>query len=259
MNCRVCDESVAFSFRERVLGKYDVSYYYCDRCGALQTEHPYWLEEAYGDAIIDADTGLIRRNLYFSEMLSCILFKLFGAEGSYADIAGGYGMMTRLMRDRGFDYYWSDPYCDNFLAKGFEAEFSEKRKYDAVSAFEVLEHTVDPIGFIADTFQKTNADLIVFSTELFKAPAPKDWFYFAFEGGQHIVFFQKRTLTEIASRLNLRFYSNGTFHIFSKRRLSGLFLNLLRGPFRKLYLLWIRIFLKSKTMSDHYRILNKTL
>lgn len=257
MNCRICEERTDFSFKEKVLNKYDVSYYYCAGCGALQTEPPYWLDEAYDDAIIDADTGLIRRNLYFSEMLSCILFKLFGTKGSYADVAGGYGMMTRLMRDRGFDYRWSDPYCENILARGFEAEFSEGKKYDAVSAFEVLEHTVNPIQFLEDTFEKTNADLIVFSTELFRAPAPKDWFYFAFEGGQHVVFFQKRTLSAMASRMNLRFYSNGTFHIFSKKRVSGLFLRLIRTPFRRLYLLWARLFLKSKTMSDHYLILNK--
>nr|PJZ90792.1 hypothetical protein CH379_22340 [Leptospira ellisii] len=57
--------------------------------------------------------------------------------------------------------------------------------------------------------------------------------------------------------MNLRLYSNGTFHIFSKKRVSGLFLRLIRTPFRRLYLLWARIFLKSKTMSDHFLILNK--
>ncbi|XDD51559.1 class I SAM-dependent methyltransferase [Leptospira sp. WS92.C1] len=259
MNCRICSEKTSFSFEEVILNRYTISYYLCGHCGLLQTEKPYWLEEAYGDAIIDADTGLIRRNLFFSEMLACILFKIFRGKGSFVDIAGGYGMMTRLMRDRGFDYYWSDPYCENVLAKGFGVDFSKEEKFQAVSAFEVLEHTADPISFLKDTLEKTNAEVIVISTELFQEPVPasKDWFYYAFEGGQHISFFQKKTLIEISKRLNLYFYSNGTFHILSKIKISSFFFFLVKSPLRKLYLFWIRLFLQPKTMSDHYLLLQK--
>ena len=34
----------------------------CPKCGYVQTETPYWLEQAYVHAINRSDTGLLRRN-----------------------------------------------------------------------------------------------------------------------------------------------------------------------------------------------------
>jgi hypothetical protein len=46
------------AFRHTVLRKYDVQYFQCGGCGFLQTETPYWLDEAYSSAIVTADTGI---------------------------------------------------------------------------------------------------------------------------------------------------------------------------------------------------------
>ncbi len=45
-------------FTAKVLGKYDVQYYQCVITGFIQTEEPYWLEEAYSSAITKLDIGL---------------------------------------------------------------------------------------------------------------------------------------------------------------------------------------------------------
>ncbi len=44
-------------FKANILGKYLVTYYYCEETGILQTEEPYWLEEAYRSAIADTEYG----------------------------------------------------------------------------------------------------------------------------------------------------------------------------------------------------------
>ncbi|WP_052580683.1 class I SAM-dependent methyltransferase [Leptospira inadai] len=237
--------------------KHLVSYFLCPDCGALQTEAPYWLDEAYNSAIIDADTGLVARNIFFSEMLSCVLFHIFGAKGKFLDLAGGYGMMTRLMRDRGFDYYWSDPYCENILAKGFGIEDSGCEKFDAVSAFEVLEHTVHPKDFVRESLSR--ADTFVFTTEIFREPVPdpRDWFYYAFEGGQHIIFFQNRTLSKIADDLSLHYFSNGVLHIFSKKSIAKSVVLLSRTRLRGLYLFWISKRMRSRIMKDHHDLVSR--
>jgi len=80
---------------------------------------PYWLDEAYGDAISVLDTGLIQRNLHIAERLAPLLYFLFDHKAPYLDVAGGYGMLVRLMRDIGFDFYWSDKYCRNLFAECF--------------------------------------------------------------------------------------------------------------------------------------------
>ncbi|MDM9385348.1 hypothetical protein QUB80_32355 [Chlorogloeopsis sp. ULAP01] len=40
-----------------------MTYYFCEESGLLKTEKPYWLDEAYQEAIADTDTGLVRRNI----------------------------------------------------------------------------------------------------------------------------------------------------------------------------------------------------
>ena len=102
--CTVCGVSMTSAFNAKVLDKYDVHYQQCSGCGLLQTEEPYWLDEAYSNAIAVADTGLVMRNFSIASKLVVLLYLAFEKRGAYLDIAGGYGMLTRLMRDYGFDY-----------------------------------------------------------------------------------------------------------------------------------------------------------
>ena len=99
------------AFRHLLLRKHDVQYFQCGTCGFLQTETPYWLDEAYSSAIVSADTGIMQRNVYLSRMAAAVFWRLFRGSGRYLDAAGGYGLFTRLMRDIGLDYYWSDPHA----------------------------------------------------------------------------------------------------------------------------------------------------
>ncbi|MBK7438832.1 MAG: hypothetical protein IPK94_03535 [Saprospiraceae bacterium] len=54
------------------------------------------------------------------------------------------------MRDYGFDYYWSDNYCQNLLARGFEAKQNEY--FDAITAFELFEHILNPLEEVKKCF-----------------------------------------------------------------------------------------------------------
>src|SRR5690242_11572210 len=101
--CPVCDSSRELAFTATVLSKYDVGYYWCASCGSLQTEEPYWLSETYDDAIVDIDTDIVARNLWCARRVAAVLYFMFGARDRYVDVAGGYGLLTRMLRDIGFD------------------------------------------------------------------------------------------------------------------------------------------------------------
>lgn len=257
IKCAVCGASMSAVFQAKLLDKYDVQYHQCSGCGLLQTEEPYWLDEAYTDAIAVADTGLVMRNFSIASKLVVLLYLGFEKRGAFLDIAGGYGMLTRLMRDYGFDYYWDDKYCQNLLARGFEAERSSNG-FSALTAFEVLEHLPDPLNFIKNSMEQHRSRTLIFSTELYagKEPPPKEWWYYTFRTGQHISFYRRSTLEHISQRLGLNFYSLNGIHVITDKTLNMIpLLQVAMGRFAPLLALLARRKLGSLTFSDHLEFL----
>ena len=258
--CPICAGARRAIFRSTILAKYRVAYWFCDQCRLLQTEHPYWLEEAYASPIADIDTGLVARNLLLSQRVAALLFLLFDKNGRYLDVAGGYGLFTRLMRDLGFDYYWSDRYSRNFLARGFEVDATQM-PFLAVTAFEVIEHLEDPLAFIQAALHDAGTSTMIFSTELFSGepPHPDAWWYYARSAGQHVSFFTRETLGKLAERLSLKLYTHNGLHMLTNMKMSDMAFRLVTGPVARPALRWVRLRMHSKTFSDHEAIKNLRL
>ncbi len=254
LRCRVCGSNAKPAFTHTVLGRYSCAYYQCESCGFLQTEEPYWLEEAYSSAIAVADTGLVQRNLATAKTLSSILCFLFDRSGMYLDVGGGYGLLARLMRDVGFDFYWWDDKCRNLLAQGFEAP--AEVTFTAATAFEVLEHVPSPVSFLRESMARADTRTVIFSTQLFEGtpPAPDSWWYYAFDSGQHVSFFQRRTLARIAEQLGLNCYLGGSMHMLTDRTVSPVIYRLLSSSAAKPLSRVPEFLLKSKTMDDHLKM-----
>lgn len=195
--------------------KYAAEYFKCNHCGFIQVESPHWLEEAYTSAITAHDIGLLHRNIKYSEHLTMLLYSFFGTKGHYLDTAGGYGIFTRLMRDKGCDFQHTDKYCENIFAKNFE---QNRTQYNAITAFEVMEHVTDPIKFIDDEVSIFTPESLIFSTLTYEGERPKDdWWYYAFDTGQHISFYTKRSLEHLAQRLGYNYHPiSDDLHIFTK-------------------------------------------
>ena len=207
-------------FNELLLTKYRVDYYYSEESGLLQTESPYWLKEAYENPIADTDTGLVRRNLTNQRRLETVLTAHFKGEGKFLDIGGGYGLLTRLLRDIGFDAYSTDAYCQNLFAKAFEPSLGFRAT--ALLAFEVFEHVENPLEFVKSAFERYGCRNIVFSTLPFHQKLPnKDWWYYSFETGQHITFYQPRSLQILAQTLGCHYFSiHPDLHLISEQPVS---------------------------------------
>ncbi len=253
INCKICGNQTKFAFSAKVLNKYDVKYFKCDKCGYLFTEQPFWLDEAYKSPINISDTGIMARNIYFSKIVSSILYFCFNKRAKFLDYAGGYGIFTRLMRDIGFDFYWHDDYTTNLLARGFEMK-KDENKYELLTAFEVFEHLSDPVEEIKKMAELS--DSILFSTVTLPQEIPStDWWYYGFEHGQHISFYSEKTLSTIAKKFGMNFYSLKNLFLFTKKKLSPLKLKLIYfTPYFGLSL-FIRFRMQSLTDIDHKNML----
>ncbi|MFN4906986.1 MAG: class I SAM-dependent methyltransferase [Planctomycetota bacterium] len=257
IRCPISNKPMEHVFSETVLGKHLVKYFYCDESGLLKTEPPYWLEEAYQDAIADTDTGIVNRNINYSRTLEAVIECLGIKNGTFLDVAGGYGLLARLLRDKGFDCYTTDKYCKNLFAKTFEPQAGFKA--DAMFAFEVLEHIEDPMQFFSEIFAAYGCRTIVFSTLVFSQSVPsRDWWYYSFEAGQHISFYQARTLAMLADRLGCGYFMlNPGLHLITDRKISKATRVILSSnKLRKLYSYYARLKprAKSKTVEDHLKM-----
>jgi Methyltransferase domain len=212
-SCRICAAAARPIFNGTVLGR-SVEYQECDACGYVQTETPTWLDQAYGSAIGAADTGILQRNRRSARVVVRMLAMLGLLRGRVIDSAGGYGLLVRMLRDLGVDARWEDRYCENLVARGFEAAAEDRA--DLLTAFEVMEHLVDPLADLKRLCAR--APHVLVSTSLIPAPTPRleDWWYYAPSGGQHIGFFRLRTLEHLGAQLGRRVFSDGRgFHLFT--------------------------------------------
>ncbi len=226
MRCKICSaESVTYS-RAKILNRHEIGYFRCPACGFVQTEEPYWLAEAYADAITHADVGLVQRNLRRAPIVAALIGAFFRADGKFIDYGGGYGLLVRLMRDAGFDFYRSDRHCANLLARGFEAEPDGEGGYELLTAMELFEHLADPFGEIERMLSYSRS--IFFTTLLLPEPAPRpgEWWYYVLDQGQHISFYTRKSLEVIAERFGLALVTDGVSrHLLTERRISRLLFN----------------------------------
>jgi hypothetical protein len=220
--CPITGKEMRHIFNRRVMDKYDVAYFYCDESGIIQTEEPYWLKEAYASVIFPLDTSVASRNYGNARRLEPILSLLFEENSVFVDTAAGYGLLTRLMRDIGFDFFAYDEYCENIFSKAFEAK-PGTAKAAAITAFEVLEHVTNPVEFLSKQMKDFQTDTIIASTSVFEGAVPEtSWAYYSFESGQHVTIYQPRSLELVAKSLDCRYVRLAAdLHMITRRSVAS--------------------------------------
>ena len=203
---------------------FTATYSICSNCFSVQVDNPVWIERAHSKAISNLDTGLVSRCLSASRLTSTLLFLEGKKRTKGIDWGGGTGLLTRLLRDQGFQVRSYDKYAKVEHAEGFEASLEEAEEPSAfITSIECFEHLVSPITAYNDvTLAK---EYFIFTTETIDTPPPdpadKSWWYFVPESGQHITFASKKGLDEFRKILGFDYFiSFGSLHVMSRSQLK---------------------------------------
>ncbi len=145
MACKICNAPLSTFGTARILDKMKCNTSNATSAGSCRQD-PHWLEEAYATAITGSDLGLISRNLAVARISESVITIMFDPKARFVDYGGGLGFYVRLMRDRGFDFYYWDRYAQPMFARGFEVGGGTGSTYELLTAFEVFEHLVEPIS-----------------------------------------------------------------------------------------------------------------
>ena len=219
MMCKICGQRAKLLFSARILDRHVVGYFRCERCGFIQTEEPFWLAEAYADAVSVFDVWAVSRPLGDALRVARLIDQCWpDGTQTFLDFGGGTGILTRRMRDLGYPFLRSDAYSANLYARFFDdTDNPTSIHFPLITCFEIFEHLPNPRPELARLFKLT--DTIFFSTNLVP-PAVKtagDWDYFAPVHGQHVSFYTVAALQELAASTCSRLLTNGAnYHILTR-------------------------------------------
>ena len=226
--CRACSRPTAAHQSIEVRGK-PADLHRCPTCGTFQFPDPTWLNEAYADPISELDVGLASRCMSIAGVTEAIVRAERLGGRPHLDYGGGYGLLTRLLRDRGIDMRHRDPFAKNLFAQGFDADLDGS--YGCITAVEIFEHLTNPRS-VLDSLA-AHGDLVLVSTILVPDGVDdlRDWWYVVPELGQHVTFYSARGLDELARACGYELTTDGVgLHVLHRTRLHPLARLVIRKP-----------------------------
>jgi hypothetical protein len=213
--CRLCGGAVVERFSLPVLDKYRVSYMTCRECNSLQTESPYWTQEAYTSSLSILDTGAAQRNL--ANLAATYLVSRLLKLNDILDYGGGDGLLCRLLRDYEINCYAYDKFAAPVYAQGFTTPIFARPQI--VLAFEVLEHFENPADELKTLFA-LSPDVLLASIAIFSGQG-SDWWYLTPETGQHVFFYSAKALGIIAAEYGYTLLVASGYVLFLRSGIAG--------------------------------------
>ena len=198
----------------------DVPYYRCSSCGFVFTTYfDKWSKQTFADRIYNSEYILADpefaaiRPKYIAEQLGVLLDNV-PADIKILDYGGGEGKLIEELKLRGFENGESyDPYfSDGTRPQGL---------FELITAFEVAEHTADPILLFEDALSYLAPHgALVFTTALQNRKPDPDWWYIAPRNG-HISIHSYASLQHLAGAVGATCLSlDDNLHMFYRDRQS---------------------------------------
>jgi len=216
---RTCEDQKSPVFAKSGI---DIPYYRCSSCGFVFT--PYfdgWSRQAFAERIYNSDYILAdpdfaaTRPKYIAEQLDNLLGSV-PTDIKILDYGGGEGKLIEELKLHGFENGES---YDPFFSSGAQPT----GPFELITAFEVAEHTADPILLFEDALSFLGEQgVLLFTTALQDRKPDRDWWYIAPRNG-HISIHSYGSLQRLASAVNATCLSlDDNLHMFYRDRRSNL-------------------------------------
>jgi hypothetical protein len=215
--CAVCSGNTKFLFSFQVRGEHLASLQECLTCRFTFIANPHWLAESFSSELNDLDIGSVDRCLILADFVEVLIRFQKWSKLRFLDWGGGYGLLARIMRDRGLDFGSHDMYTRPLFVE--QSEISESDTFELVTMSEVALHLTDPVPVFKKILESTNT--LVFTAVIAPNKIPNDWWYLMPDTGQHVGIYHQETLEALANQLGVRITSDGRFfHVLHRERLG---------------------------------------
>lgn len=216
VGCSICGRQSSEMVSYKVLQKIDASLMRCNGCGFIFVQEPIWLESSFHDELNVLDLGSVDRCGIVLDFLEVLVRSERLASSTILDWGGGYGLLTRMARDRGLDCVNFDPYVNDLFSG--PARVRTEVTAGLTVASEVFLHIPDPLSALNNLL--AYSDIVLVTAVVPPLDISDEWWYLMPETGQHVAFFPVSALEELARRSGTRIHTDGRFfHVFTRRPL----------------------------------------
>jgi len=203
-----------------------VYYRRCDRCEFIFTDFfdeftpAQWGTYVYNEEYrrIDPDYSDVRPAGNARVVDGLLRYRRAGVIG--LDYGGGSGQTCERLRAMGYAYDTVDPFGESWLTPDFAG------RYNFCSAFEVAEHTPDPVGFLSAIVNLADKGrlAILIGTQVHdkvvSASRRLEWWYAAPRNG-HISLYSTQSLRVLAATFGLTYTGlSAQTHLFTREYTS---------------------------------------
>lgn len=190
----------------------------CEMCGFVWVPDPVWLADSFKTELHALDVGSVARTDLVARFVRGLRFAgCISSKSALIDIGGGDGLLTRQLRDRGIDARFDDPFTEPLFDVGPSLEDGRVAEFGVMS--EVALHFSEPIGDFGAALQK--CDKLLFTAVSPPEHVDANWWYLMPQSGQHVAFYSRNSIQELARMLGCDWCSDGKFfHFLSKDKIS---------------------------------------
>jgi hypothetical protein len=216
VKCPICGEAAEVKLHVDIHGRHKQPLFQCSVCCFSFFHQPDWLPQSFSAELNELDLGSVARCLSVADFVTATFSSDRGTT-RLLDWGGGDGLLTRLLRERGFDCVWHDPFVQPRYVG--DSIYIEGDHTGIVVASEVFLHLTDPLYALRSLL--AISEVVVITAVVPPKQIEPNWWYLMPESGQHVSFYPIVSLKELARLTGTQLSSDRRFfHVFSHRRLS---------------------------------------